>query len=487
MNRLFPKVRSLARVVTQALHIYEPLYRIHGYMLSRKKQQIFDQEFNALYQEICAAASPKQAGKQRIIVTGILQTEKKPTLFRFFEAISRELRDTELIFLDEQAKPIETERHSHHYIPRAIRAAGYEPHLPFHLSRQEKCCIAMDPEIQKAAEFLYARQQDMTLSYAKALAYRYDQIYRVAIEVYQPDAVIIWSEFPALHMLCRHICREYGVIPVYMEYGSLPGTFSLDARGQMGESWIAQDYQSFRQLPVEQHQMEHASRVLSYLRDSQLNRNKQETSTAELEKLQKRLTAGKPIVLFAGQNDFDSGLLPYDSAAKQNHSPLFADSMEALAYLADAADEIGYQLIYKPHPAMAERTVQQAEKLPQNVHVILHTDIHKIIDFSDLVITVVSQTGYVSCIREKATLTLGYNQLRGKGATYEAYSLEQMIPAIQEALRYGMTEEKKKNFLIHTAQMLQYGVYDDLTDRTLRFGQSTECAVRFLSDLIRRS
>lgn len=484
MSRLFPRVRSLVRVTTQALHIYEPLYRAYAYVMGRERRLAFDREFDALEQELCAATSAPAEGKKRILVTGILQTEKKPTLFRFFEQLGRQMPEVEWIFLDEQERPAPGERLSRHYIPRAIRASGYEPLLSLHLSRQVKRCVKADAMLRQTAELLHDRQQDMTTSYAKAMAYRYDRVYREAIAAYQPAAVIIWSQFPALHMLCRHVCQACGVPAVYMEYGSLPGTFSLDAGGQMGESRIARDFQAFRRLPVSPAQLQQAEAVLAYLRESRLNRNRQDDSTAELKAMQSRLTAGKPVVLFAGHNDFDSGLLPYDAAARENHSPMFATSGQALACLASLADEGGFQLVYKPHPAMIGRPGWQDEPLPASVHLVLHTDIHKLIDMADLVVTVVSQTGYVACIRGKPTLTLGYNQLRGKGAAYEAYTPEQVLPAIRDALHHGFTPERRQCFLTHAAQMLAYGLYDDLTDRPLRFGQPPEAAAHLLAEAI---
>ena len=217
---------------------------------------------------------------------------------------------------------------------------------------------------------------------------------------------------------------------------------------------------------------------MDYLRESQLNRNAKNTSTDEYDKLVTALIPGKPVVMLAGQSDFDSGLLPYDDAAKANHSPMFADSVEAARHLAEVAKEMDFNFIFKPHPAMA--AAMRARKWPRNLHLVTNTDINKIIDLSDLVVTIVSQTGYMSTIRRKATLTLGYNQLRGKGVTYEAFEKDAIPGAIAEALANGQTEAQRQAFIRHAAQMLRYNLYDDMTDRPLRFGQTAAEAAEFI-------
>ena len=158
---------------------------------------------------------------------------------------------------------------------------------------------------------------------------------------------------------------------------------------------------------------------------------------------------------------------------------MFANSREAVLHLAQLADEMGFNLIFKPHPAMIIRA--KREKWPENVQLVTNVDINALIDLADAVVTIVTQTGYVACIREKAVLTLGYNQLRGKGATYEAYTKEQIPQALQDAFTHGYTDEMKQNFCVHTAQMLRYALYDDLTERPLRFGQSAKQAAAYLN------
>ena len=471
-------IKSAVRVVTQALHIYDPLYSFYAKLKWKGQQKKFFGEFDALLEEIRqrGAAAPK--GK-KVIFTGILESPKKPTFFPFCEEVQKKLGDVEFVYLDEQEAPAAgQERRSHHYMPRAIRRAGYDSYLECVLTPEMEKDLAGDPFLTQMAEYLHKRQgKNMVLSYAKALVWYYWKTYRTAMEAYRPEAVVIWSKFPALHLVCDHACKQMGVTPLFMEYGSLPGTFALDTIGQMGESEPSRDFERFRELPVTEEELYQAGEVLEYLRESRLNRNAQTVQTDELTMLNKRLKKNRPLVLLAGQNDFDSGLLPYDEAARANHSPMFRDSYAAMLHMAKLASKYKFNLVYKPHPAMVDKVKKL--KLPPNVIKVLRTDINLIIDMADVVVTIVSQTGYVSSIRGKTTLTLGYNQLRGKGATYEAYTLEDIPHALRMALRHGVTEEMHDKFVLHTAQMLRYNLYDDMADRSLRFGQTTDDAADF--------
>lgn len=476
-------LRSCIRVVTQALHIYEPLYRMYMALNAWKVQRRFYQDFDNLLNQLRHVTLAEDE-QPRLLVTGILETGKKPTLNAFLRQVS-EQAGLKLVLLDEQEKH-EKQDQDHFHIPRAIRVRGYDSYAVCRLTKTMKAAIENDSFLAKTADHLYQRQNGtMTRSYAQAMVWYYAQVYQAAIDAYQPAAVLIWSKFSALHLLCDHICRKNKVTPLYMEYGSIPGTFALDAGGQMGESYAAREYKAFRELPVLQEEYEQAHTVLNYLRESRLNRNVQLQNTDELDQLRKELPPDRPVVLFAGQNDFDSGLLPYDEHAKENHSPMFADSRAAALHLLQVAQAMGFSLVYKPHPAMVDRIKKMT--WPKDLYVVRSTDINTLIDYADLIVTVVSQTNYISSIRQKATLSLGYNQLRGKGVTYEAYTESEIPAAIELALEQGMTPEMKTNFVTHTAQMLRYALYDDLTERPVRFGAAVEQASDFIVQQIQHA
>ena len=94
---------------------------------------------------------------------------------------------------------------------------------------------------------------------------------------------------------------------------------------------------------------------------------------------------------------------------KKFHSPIFRTSLDALQYLRLITIKNNWNLIYKPHPIMC--ALKQSEsKITKNIDIITDVDINSAIDFSDLVITILSQGAYISLIRNKPVLMLGYTQ-----------------------------------------------------------------------------
>lgn len=97
--------------------------------------------------------------------------------------------------------------------------------------------------------------------------------------------------------------------------------------------------------------------------------------------------------------------------------------------------------------------------------------INYLIDISDVVVTILSQTAYISLLRMKPTLLLGYMQLKGKGCAFEAYDKSQIEKTIFTAIKEGFDKQKQEAFQKHIAQVLKYYVYDDNVERSLRFGK----------------
>lgn len=303
--------------------------------------------------------------------------------------------------------------------------------------------------------------------YAEAWAYYAEKYYEEVFELLKPEQVLLWNEFHALHHIVRAVASKKGIKIKYMEFGSIPGTFALENMGQMGESYPARYYKEFRKKPVEKNELDYSREILNELRESKLNRNIQKQGDMEL--LKKQIKKGRPVLFYAGQNDFESGIFPYTENSKKYHSPIFSSSDETAVYLAKLAKKNDWNLIYKPHPIM-KSLGNVGKKFPENVIVVNEYDINELIDFSDVVLTILSQTAYISLIRQKPTVMLGFNQLRGKGCTYEAFEREKIEEMITEAVKSGYTDTMKKEFELHVAQMLKYCLYDDLLRREKRYG-----------------
>ncbi|WP_154651771.1 hypothetical protein [Sediminispirochaeta bajacaliforniensis] len=298
------------------------------------------------------------------------------------------------------------------------------------------------------------------------------------VSILEPKGVMMWNGFHAFHHVLRGVCKKREINPFFMEFGSLPGTYVIEQGGQMGESYPARKYREFLNLSVTNEELDSAYKVWAYLYSSRLNRRKQ-PSNNNINDLKSRLKPGRPIIFYAGQNDYESGFYPYTEQTKEHHSPIFSSSDAAAFFLAELAIKNNWNLVYKPHPMIAKFTNRNFYH--EQVIEIDEIDINELIDLADITVTIFSQTAYVSLIRKKPTVTLGYTQLRGKGCTYEAFDRNLVENTLIEALEKGFTSEQHTAFAKHIAQMLHYSLLSDkYSHETMSYGANIDRAVEYI-------
>lgn len=406
-----------------------------------------------------------------VIVTGLLCTPHKPTLPAFLAQLQQCLHKTEIILLDEWNGPASACPFLRLMLPRST-PHHYDPYLTFSLTAGQEELLRRKEFLSDSAAVLCAQYRSMTDSYAKTLVCSVYELYSSVIDCWKPACVVVWNSFSPLHEVCVQACREKNVPLLFMEFGVLPGTFALELTGEMGHSSVAVNRRSFLKLPIEQPELEHAQAVLDFLRNSGLNRYVQSRDARAETKLRSLLAPRRPVVLFAGQNDFDSGMVPYTAESADFHSPVFTSSLAAVEFLADLAEKNGWNFIFKPHPAMA--APYKGRHFAPNTIYIEQFDLNALIDLADAVVTIASQTAYIALLRERPVVMLGYTQLRGKGCSYEAFSKDDIEAKIKTAIQQGQTEEQKEHFVRHTAQLLKYYLFDDLSERPLRYGRTLD-------------
>ncbi|MCR5799061.1 MAG: hypothetical protein K6G69_03205 [Lachnospiraceae bacterium] len=315
------------------------------------------------------------------------------------------------------------------------------------------------------------KNKDIAEGYARIFVYYADGFLRELIDFINPRSVCIWNQFYPFHILIRYICKEKNIDLVYLEYGGIPGTYLIERTGQMGESYPATHWKEFRELPIDQKDLDKTKKVLDYLKTTGLNRRKQPEND-ELENARRMINLQWPTIVYFGQNDYESGMYPYNENAKRFHSPIFSSSNEAAFYLAAIAERNSWNFIYKPHPLCLGPDSEEAKKnLPKTAIVIDRCSINDLVDLADISVTILSTSAYISLIREKPVLMLGFTQLYKKESTYEALELEQIEETIKVALVNGYTKEQKDAFINQIAREIKYYVFDDFSERYLRYGR----------------
>lgn len=278
------------------------------------------------------------------------------------------------------------------------------------------------------------------------------------------------------------LCKKYRLPTLFTHAAVIPGTIHFDPGGDLGSSLPSVFPNEFRRLPVDDQDISKAQEVCSFLRQTGLNRkNQPQNDCASF--IRKKLKTGRPIVFCVGQNDISCSMIPYTDESARYHSPIFRSSIASAIYLAEICNQHDWNLMYKPHPMYV--IPGDEERLPANAIYVESGNINDLIDLSDVVVTITSSTNYIALIRQKPVLMLGYNQTHGQGCTYEAFDKNLIEDEMEQALEHGFTNEQKENFIQHVARLLKYYLYDDLSERELRYGLQIPQDLDHLFDLKR--
>lgn len=146
--------------------------------------------------------------------------------------------------------------------------------------------------------------------------------------------------------------------------------------------------------------------------------------------------------------------------------------MEALEYLRILSLRNNWTLLYKPHPIM-ERMGESTDNAGGE-YLLKNANIDEVIDCSNVVVTILSQSAYTALLRDKPVVMLGYTQLKYSDCTYEAFSKRKIELQIKRAFKYGVTQRQKERFREHTARLLKYYLLDDGRHPDFPFGRKIE-------------
>tara|TARA_Y100000588_G_scaffold279722_2_gene296607 strand:- start:3088 stop:4380 length:1293 start_codon:yes stop_codon:yes gene_type:complete len=280
-----------------------------------------------------------------------------------------------------------------------------------------------------------------------------------ALDAHDPDYVYLWNQFNALHRTFEAILQHRGIKMGFFHDGVLPGSIALDVDGEMGESWIAKDPEKFMSVEVSEAQVARAAAFMASQAGMENNRHPQVEEISVAQSLALAKLGDRPVMFFAGQNDWHAGIKP-KSPARAFHSPFFAGSMEALETLDRIAGEIGLAIVFKPHPLSRDRfAFLRANEFPNTV-ILQHTSMNVCIDLCDVAATIASQACYVALQENTPVMMLGRNQLTGKGLTYDVTNSDMIAATLRTALDDPLEGSRAQDLAVHAAQLEQAYLFD---------------------------
>jgi len=480
-TRLKSKILRVGRFAAAELHMYNGARKLYGaarrLIGTSRRTKAFEEVSSQIEEGIDRLKSSSSAAPPNTV---FFIGELHPAAYRMINAISRGLVDCQCIFLT--TLPIQERLQCATYpIPKALGRwwvpdnPSYKQHPSLRVEGQASAYQSL-----VAKRFVRAAP-GIKKSYAAFMAGEAYRYYTEVFKQFAPHLIVLWNKNTGVNPIVHEIAEQRSIPIVFMESGDLPGTLSIDEEGQGGRSWVAYNSSEFRALPVSNEDLAQANELIRDWRKTGANRYFQRQGEALLEPLN-NLNPDQPTILFAEDYDLDTGIYPLTEYSKQFHSPIFSTSEDALYHLAGLARKNGWNIVYKRHPLLED----MPSRYPSNVVLITQGDVNKVVDKADLTITITASVSYVALIRGKPALTIGYNTLRDKRCTYEAFELAGIESAIKEALLNGQTEEQKLAFIRHVAQMNKYYLFDNLHEQLPHCGRPIEDVMLFLQGIIER-
>ena len=354
-------------------------------------------------------------------------------------------------------------------VPQAIGARYLFETLEIPSNREVNNLFSAVPVLEDALAKARVHNPKITDSFARYIIATAFNYYSRAFEILHPDRVVTCNPYYYHHEIIDLAAKRLDIRTSYMSAANFPGTIFWDDYGEIGACLPAKEYLHFSRLPCSEEELQQAVKIKQYLFTSKLNHYQQamdEQGALLLKTLKER---EKPLVLFLGTLDVESGIYPYTEDSERDLLPGFSSCDSVALYLSGIAKKNNWELIYKLHPRAECRVT-----LPQHIHLVGKGDINEYIKAADVIVAVYTSAVYTALVQDKPLVMLGYTALRGRGCVYEAYTRSEVEGAIKKALAEGMTEEMKQKFILHIAQMNKYYLYDDNQPRELRYGRKIE-------------
>lgn len=291
--------------------------------------------------------------------------------------------------------------------------------------------------------------------------------YKKAVSIIRPSKIIIWGNWHRESYILGHIAEVRGIRHGYLEHGWIPGTNQFDPYGIAGQGEYAVVPDVLEKISIKEEDLSAAQRVTDYIKARQLDtRVFYETRADRLE--MEKLDPTKKTIFLVGMDELGMEMNPYSRYWRQYISSIYLSVKEVLDDLLEICTENKLNLIFKPHPG---NTILNLNEDDYNRMIyVKDMSIDRLIQISDVVVSIASAVDYKVLMYEKPLVQVGITGLRGKKCSYEVARREDLGKEISMALRHGMTMEQKRNYDQFLARLLKKYLWDDMSEKEISYG-----------------
>lgn len=284
------------------------------------------------------------------------------------------------------------------------------------------------------------------------------------IHIFNPREVVIWGGWGYRSNIYGYLCEKYHIPYGYMEYGWLPGTYQVEPRGfaGLGESVGLSN-------PEKDVDFEKINEIKQYITSRKLDTNAFSVNIED-EKKFSSIDGRKKTVFLVGMDDYGMAINPNSAYWKEYISSAVSSTREAYEICKKICKKYHWNFIFKPHPN-SERKNKIADEDGESI-MFQDMQIDKLIEKADVAVSIASAVNYKVLLYDTPLVQIGFTTLTGKGCCYEARIKEQIEDNLVRAMEQGMTRQQRENFDRHLSVLLDYYLWDDLSERELRYGQT---------------
>jgi len=291
----------------------------------------------------------------------------------------------------------------------------------------------------------------------------YQNAYRAFEEIVKeikPSYGMVWgSTFPQ-SLVHRRVLQEYKIPVVVIERGLLPQTLMLEEVGHGVDSILVCNNELWNRWTQNYSEKQYQCAKNYYL-SQKPEKYSQGTYVTKDFLIEKYNLQNKKIILFLGQHDGWSGLLPRNTEVSKSLSPWFPTTKDALNFLLSSVEKIDQGIVlFKPHPHDPEDydSIQH-----HSLQLVKDENLYSLFELSNVVVAMSTTAQFEGLWYDKPLLLLGKSQLSGKCIAYEYSGEDSLVDLLNNSLILNDFENKKKNaryFLYGLMSDFLYGVND---------------------------
>lgn len=319
--------------------------------------------------------------------------------------------------------------------------------------------VDKDPAVEKAAQLTYGARSTIAsrpMPWDESVETTLVEARRVAamFKALKPDAVLVWHQWNSLMQLVRTAAERQNIPSGVVHEGVLPSTLSFDTVGMMGES-ESRGAVLKPQLKSSVRPMKLASEMIDAVYTGNLDRKPASKLSAVDKYLSHPQVKDRPVLFYAGINDWQSGTLPVD-AKSGYHSHIYRDTMEGLHALIEVCEQEDWYILFKPHPNLYPGHFSIDHP---NVIFARESNVLDCLKKTAATVTILSSVAYISLANKKPTVLLGHNQLSETGAVYELSAREELKDVLQAAINADDLEARLEKYQAHVAALIRDHLY----------------------------